>query len=731
MTKVIALAGNPNSGKTTLFNRLTGAIQHVANYPGVTVEKKSGFCSIHNTKYEVVDLPGTYSLSAYSEEEVVTRNYLIEEEPEALINVVDSTNLERNLSLTVQLLEMGIPTCIAVNLIDAAKTRGIFVNCDSLSELMGVPVVPISARNGTGIDNLGDITQDLSDTCSPIEVFYGSDIEGAIEKMLPIIEADDFLSKSLPPRWTALKYLEEDEITIGLGDKNSPEASTKLKLIVEKVAKHLDETLNTYPEAVIADYRYGHIRSIIKSVITIKEENQDRVFLSEKIDNILLNRFFGPIIMVGIIFLLYYMTFTLSQWPVKWLESLFGSISGFASATLPDGILKSLIVSGVVDGVGGVLGFTPLILFMFFGIAILEDTGYLTRMSFMLDRLFSFFGLHGNSVMPFIISGGIAGGCAVPGVMATRTIKSPKERLATMLTAPFMNCGAKLPIFALLVAAFFTENQAYVMLTITLISWIGALLAAKILRLTVLKGENSPFVMELPPYRLPTLRGLFMHTWEKVWQYVKKAGTTILAISILLWAMMTFPSLPEADQKIFADKKEQIEKQYSAPVIKEYNSDIPIENMSSSALELKEKIKKIELSKGELQLRKSAAGRFGSLLEPITSYAGFDWRTNIALTGGFAAKEVVVSTLGTAYSLGEVDTEDSVTLGTRLKNSPSWSKATAWSLIIFTIFYAPCFVTVVCIAKESGSWKWGVFSIIFNTSIAFVLSVVVFQICSA
>ena len=729
MSNIIALAGNPNSGKTTLFNRLTGTVQHVANYPGVTVEKKSGYCAIHNTKYEIVDLPGTYSLSAYSEEEVVTRNFLIDERPEALINVVDATNLERNLSLTVQLLEMGIPTCIAINLMDAAKKRGISINSDNLSELMGVPVVPISARNGDGIGELGDITQNLSVKCSPIEVFYGSDIEEAIEKMLPIIEADKFLSKSLPSRWTALKYLEEDEITTGLGEKNSPEASKKLKLIVNKVAKHIGETLNTYPEAVIADYRYGHIRSIIKSVITIKEENQNRVYLTEKIDNIILNRFLGPIIMVGVIFMLYYLTFTLGEYPMELIGSIFEKISQFADASLSDGILKSLLISGAIDGVGGVLGFTPLILFMFFGIAILEDSGYLTRMAFMLDRLFSFFGLHGNSVMPFIISGGIMGGCAVPGVMAARTIKSPKERLATILTAPFMNCGAKLPIFALLVAAFFQKNEASVMFIITMISWVGALIAAKILRITVLKGENSPFVMELPPYRLPTIRGLLMHTWEKVWQYVKKAGTTILAISILIWAMMTFPKLSEAEKQTFSQQKEQIQQQYSAATVKELTSEQ--KNISAAAIELKEKLSQIDKNASELQLRNSIAGRFGTFLEPVTSLAGFDWRTNIALTGGFAAKEVIVSTLGTAYSLGDVDPEEAKPLATKLANSPGWSTATAWSLIVFTIFYAPCLVTVVCIAKEAGSWKWAAFSIMFNTSLAFLLSTIVYQIMSA
>ncbi len=729
MSEVIALAGNPNAGKTTLFNRLTGANQHVANYPGVTVEKKSGSYKINDTKYELVDLPGTYSLTAYSIEEIVARDFIAKEKPNALVNVVDASNLERNLSFTVQLLEMGVPVCIALNMIDDAHRRGIKIDYKLLSEKLGVPVTPIIAKRGQGVEELMNKTLSAMGTGSkPLEISYGIDIEEAIYKMSPLIEEKHFLTNLYTPRWIAIKYLEQDELIIEAGDRRNKDISTALKKIVDEVTVHIEETLDTYPEAIIADQRYGFIRALLKQGVLTRALDETRVFLTERVDSVLLNRFFGPIIMIGIITGLYYATFTFSEIPVGWLEGAIGWLSGAVEGVLPEGMLKSLVVSGVIDGVGGVLGFTPIIMFMFLGIAILEDSGYLARMSFMLDRVFRLFGLHGNSVMPFIVSGGIAGGCAVPGVMAARTIKSPRERLVTILTAPFMNCGAKLPVFALLVAAFFQENEATVMLIITLVSWAGALAAAKLLRLTVLKGDESPFVMELPPYRIPTIRGVLLHTWEKVWQYVKKAGTVILAISILIWAMMTFPGLDEEKVKIFDSQRQAITATYDAAVVTELENAGEEVELSEVAAELREKILDVDANEAQLALRSSIAGRIGTAMESVTQVAGFDWRTNIALVSGFAAKEVLVSTLGTAYSLGEVDPEDTDSLSDKLAKSPAWSKATAWSLIIFTIFYAPCFVTVVCIAKEAGSWKWGLFSVVFNTTIAFVLSTLVYQL---
>ena len=500
---------------------------------------------------------------------------------------------------------------------------------------------------------------------------------------------------------------------------------------MRSVSHHLLSTLDTYPEAMIADQRYGYIKSILKRGIIYHKYDQNRLYSSDRIDKVITNRFLGPLIMLAVIAGLYHFTFTYSEVPVGWLEIFFGWLGSSLSAVLPEGLLKSLIVSGIIDGVGGVLGFVPLIMFMFFGIAILEDSGYLARVAFMLDRVFRIFGLHGSSVMAFIVSGGIAGGCAVPGVMATRTLKSPRERLATLLTVPFMNCGAKLPVFALLIAAFFAKYEAAIMFLITIGAWAGALLVAKLLRITVIKGASTPFVMELPPYRMPTFKGLAIHTWERTWHYIKKAGTIILGLSIVLWAMMTFPGLPDSKVQEFEKLRQAEINRVPAMVVQQLETAAESSELSDQAQILKERLQRIDAAEAEAGLKNSIAGRIGRALEGVSRWAGFDWRTNIALVGGFAAKEVVVSTLGTAYSLGEVDTEETRSLSETLAKDPNWSPLTAIGLIVFTMFYSPCFVSVICISRESGSWKWGVFAMAFNTALAFGLAVLIFQIGSA
>jgi ferrous iron transport protein B len=726
---VIALAGNPNAGKTTLFNAFTGSRQHVGNYPGVTVEKKEGHYSHNGRQYKIVDLPGTYSLTAYSMEELVARDYLVNEKPALVINIVDAANLERNLYLSVQFMEMGIPIVLALNMIDVAKNRGIHIDSHALSDAMGVPVVPTIARRGEGREALALAAAQMADEQSmafPLNISYGPDVDTALNEIEARIIDAQFLTDIYPARWTALKYLESDEQIITIGRRTNFDLSRILEETRRRLTNHLENTMDLHPEEVIADQRYGFIRSILLNNVVTIEKNQDRLFLSDRIDNVLTNRFAGPLIMAAVLFGLYHFTFTYSEYPVLWLESLFGWLGSVVDGLIPDGLVKSMIVSGVIDGVGGVLGFVPLIMFMFFGIAFLEDSGYMARVAYMLDRVFRIFGLHGASVMAFIISGGIAGGCAVPGVMATRTLRSPKERLATLLTVPFMNCGAKLPVFALLTAAFFSANQALVMFIITLGAWAGALLVAKLLRSTVVRGAPTPFVMELPPYRLPTFKGLCIHTWERTWQYVKKAGTVILGISIILWAMMTFPQIP-------ASRTEQFDDQRNELIAAASNAERAAGHAESTdagdtgPAGLNDQLSKIDAAEAESALRYSIAGRIGTVLETVSRWAGFDWRTNIALVGGFAAKEVVVSTLGTAYSLGAVDPEASGSLADQLAGAPGWRPLTAIALIIFTMFYAPCSVSVVCIAREAGSWKWGAFSIIFNTSLAFFLSVLVYQ----
>ncbi|MBL0712898.1 MAG: ferrous iron transport protein B [Desulfosarcina sp.] len=726
----LALAGNPNSGKTTLFNALTGSRQHVGNYPGVTVEKKEGLYVHEDRRLKIVDLPGTYSLTAYSLEEVVARDFLVNEKPAAVIDIVDAANLERNLYLTLQFMEMGVPVIVALNMIDVAEKRGIDIDTEKLSRLLNVPVVATIARRGQGKAELIEVAERIvgDDVRQPtLDISYGEDIDRALLEMEKAISAARFLTDTYRPRWIALKYIEKDEQIRGLGRKADAELSRSLETIVSKVAGHIKATLDLYPEAVIADHRYGFIRSVLQQGVLSVKHDRNRLYMSDRLDKVLTNRFAGPLIMLAIVWGLYQFTFTYSEMPVTWLGSVFGWLGGIAEAHLPDGLIKSLVIAGIIEGVGGVLGFVPLIMFMFMGIAFLEDSGYMARVAFMLDRGFRIFGLHGSSVMAFVVSGGIAGGCAVPGIMATRTLKSPRERLATLLTVPFMNCGAKLPVFALLVAAFFASHEALVMFLLTLVSWAGALLVAKLLRSTVVRGECTPFVMELPPYRLPTFKGLLIHTWERTWQYIRKAGTVILGISIVLWALMTFPGAPEPVQRQFENERQALLATAPAAALEIENSGVA-GKLSAVAQALQVEINLLKAHEAEAALRHSVAGRIGTALESLSRFAGFDWRTNIALVGGFAAKEVVVSTLGTAYSLGDVDPEQTGSLAEKLASSSSWRPLTAISLMAFIMFYAPCFVSVVCIVREAGSWKWGIFSMVFNTLLAFTLAVLVFQV---
>jgi ferrous iron transport protein B len=724
----MALAGNPNAGKTTLFNSLTGSRQHVGNYPGVTVEKKEGIYRVSSgQQVRVVDLPGTYSLTAYSVEEVVARDFLIHEKPEVVINITDAANLERHLYLTCQFLELGVPVVIALNMIDVAKERGISIDTEKLSGLLNVPVVPITARSGEGVPALMQEAVTVAASgrqWQELALSYGDDIDTALLEMTDLIRRSAFLTDIYPARWLALKYLESDSQIMEKGREFAAQrglrgVAEQLEKMVGAVSDHLQITLETVPEALIADHRYGYIKSIIRQGVVSRLHDEERVYATDRIDRVVTNRVMGPMIMVMVLLGLYHFTFTYSALPVAWLGTCFEWLTRIIEHSLPPGHLRSLLTSGIIDGVGGVLGFVPLIMFMFFGIAILEDSGYLARVAFMMDRIFRIFGLHGSSVMPFILSGGIAGGCAVPGVMATRTLRSPKERMATLLTAPFMNCGAKVPVLALLIGTFFAENQAGMMFMLTMLAWIVALLVAKLLRVTVLRGAPTPFVMELPTYRLPTLKGLAIHTWEKTWQYIRKAGTVILGASILLWATMTFPGLPVETERSFELQRQQLLVEYP-----DTNSAIA---GGAGAVGLREKLARLDASRAEQALEHSLAGQFGRTLEKVTWLAGFDWRTNIALVGGIAAKEIVISTLGTAYSLGGADSESGDNLSRALANDPGWDRMKALSLILFIMFYSPCLVTVVCIIRETGSWKWGVFSMAFNSAFAFLVATVVYQ----
>ena len=777
---IIALSGNPNAGKTTVFNAITGARQHIANYPGVTVEKKYGMVKHKGFEVEVVDLPGTYSLTAYSMEEIVARDFVINEKPRLVVDIVDASNLDRHLYLAVQFKELGVPLILALNMVDVAENRGIKVDHRELSAQFGVPVVPMVARTGKGITDLLDkVVEEASKSAEWVNapMSYGMDIDSGLGQISSIIEKSRVFDKKYPARWRALKCLEGDSQITGLL-KRDPELGTSITDICDDIFKHTMDTLEEEPEAVIADHRYGYIAGITKKVV--KRKIELRLNFSDKADRILTNRLLGPIIMGLILYGIYSFTFWASEMPLLWFEMFFDALKNLVAAFVPSGILQSLIVSGVIDGVGGVLGFVPLIMFMFFAIAIMEDSGYMARVAYMLDRVLRWFGLHGNSVMALVVSGGISGGCAVPGVMATRILRDPKERIATLLVVPFMNCGAKLPVYAMLIGAFFTKDKARMLFILTLISWGFALFAAKLLRATVLRGPTTPFVMELPPYRAPTLRGLLIHTWERTWQYIKKAGTVILAFSVIIWAMMTFPRLSEERIQVFDQNREEVtiaflnqqavpqgikdkgelkvlnqlyhglsgdgniepkaqhhetllqvaraaiwlgrEKGETAP------SEIEEKSLEAGARFLKyhQQMTNIDNLQQQTALKRTIAGWMGTKLEYITRPLGFEYRTNIALVGGFAAKEVVISTLGTAYSLSDVDEDETASLSEKLKKDPAWDPLQAFTLIIFIMLYVPCVATVVSIRKES-SWKWAAFSIFFNLLVAYGVSLIIRQ----
>ena len=665
----IALAGNPNCGKTTVFNGYTGARQHVGNYPGVTVDRKEGQFVFNGEPVTLVDLPGTYSLTAYSQEELVARRELAANNVQAVIDVVDSSALERNLLLTVQMLEMGMPVVLACNMMDEARAAGIHIDMDRLSRMLDIPVVPMVARTGEGLKKAMELAVGLARAGKrdPLRLSYGADLDTALLELEKGIESSGLL---------AARY-----------------------------------------QSVITDHRYGYIRSILRDGIVSQDPGKSRLALSDKLDKVLTNAFFGPLIMLGVLYMIYQITFEVGAYPQGWVEDGFAWLGDFCTSVLPEGLAQSLVVDGIIAGVGGVVSFVPLIMIMFALISFLEDSGYMARMAYMMDRIFRFFGLHGASVMPYVISGGIAGGCAIPGAMATRTLRSPKEKLATLLTLPYMTCGAKLPVFLLLAGAFFPENAATVMFLIMITGWVAALVVARLLRSSIVKGEATPFVMELPPYRMPTLFSVLLHCWERAWMYLKKAGTVLLAISVVIWAAMTFPSLPEEAAAPFEQKIEQLETQVNA---------LPEGAEGREALEGELADARDQL--GEEELAYSVAGRLGRFVEPVTKPAGFDWRTDIALLAGIAAKEAVVATMGTAYALGEQDPEDAAPLAERLKSDPSWSKATALSLMLFVLLYSPCFVALVVIRQEAGSWGWVAFSILFNTALAYAIAVGAYQI---
>ncbi len=708
----IAIAGNPNSGKTSIFNHLTGTIQSVGNWPGVTVARKEGRARHDGREFNVVDLPGTYSLTAYSMEEVVARNYLIDDKPAATINVVDASNLERNLYLTVQLMEMDTPLVIALNMMDVARRRGQRIDTKRMSELLGAPVVPTVGHRGDGMRDLLAGCADVVDRPSGSiakRVHYGHEVENEVRELTEVVAADAGLAGKYVSRWLAVKLIEKDDQVRKTVQTDATDPGA-----IERAAYHaigeIERHFGEPAEIIIAERRYGYAAGVVRACVRhVGEQSvQDE---TDKIDSIVCHRIAGPIILAAVVYTLFISVFKVAdEWPwlfgrspTGWVEAFFEWCQrSIAPLEAHAPLVTSLLHDGVIGGVGGVMSFVPLIFVMFLFVAVLEDTGYIARVAFLLDRVLKAFGLQGKSILAMIVSGGLGGGgCAVPGVLATRTLREEKDRLVTMLVAPLMNCGAKIPVYLMLIAAFFADFQATMMFVMWILSWAVALVSAWLLRRFVIRGEQTPFVMELPAYHMPTVKGVLLHTGERTWMYIKKAGTIILAVNLVLWAMMYFPRLDEDTAR----------------------AELRAEHPQATQGEL-------EAMVAEERLSYSVAGRLGTALTPVTSWAGFDWRTNIALIGGFAAKEVVVGTMGTAYAMGEVAPEESRTLSEHLAKDPRWNGVRAFALMVFVMVYAPCFVTIAVIRRESNSWRWAAFATVYTTILALVLATAINQVGS-
>ena len=683
----VALAGNPNSGKTSIFNMLTGARQHVGNYPGVTVEKKEGVCKYKGYEITIVDLPGTYSLTAYSIEELVARNFIIEEQPDVVVDIVDSSNIERNLYLATQLIEMNMPLVLAFNMSDIAEQKGLQFDTEQLSRLLEAMIVPTVGNKGKGKIELLDAIVETSRQDKrrrTHKISFGEEIEQELAEIQTLInDKEQQLAGKYGSRWLALKLLEQDSDII---------AKVHSQQVLDAVTasdEHLKTIFADEPEIVMADRRYGFISGACQE--TIKSTVELRHSTSDMIDAVVTNRILGLPIFLILMYLVFFLTFKIGEYPMRGLEQLFGWASKTIVSFWPTGSeswLLSLLVDGVIGGVGGVLVFLPNILLLFLAIALLEDSGYMARAAFVMDSIMHKIGLHGKSFIPMLIGFG----CSLPAIMGTRILENRHNRFTTIMVIPLMSCGARLTIYALIIPAFFPEKWRGPMLWFMyLIGIVLAIVCIKVLRLTVFKGETTPFVMELPPYRMPTLKSVCIHMWHRGWMYLRKAGTIILAISIILWAAMSYPKPSEQSLKgLSAEQARQAGLEYSL------------------------------------------VGRLGRTIEPALKPLGFDWKIGTALIGATAAKEVFVSQLAIVYAVGSRQAVDSggaeekaQSLREQLKTN--YTPLTGFCIMLFCLITTPCAATVAMTKQETNSWGWALFQFFGLTVLAYVITLIVYQ----
>lgn len=718
----VALVGNPNCGKTSLFNIASGSHEHVGNYSGVTVDAKEGRFEYKGYKFVLVDLPGTYSLSAYSPEELYVRKNLIDNVPDVVINVVDASNIERNLYLTAQVIDMNLRVVMALNMYDELKDKGDELDIKQLGYLLGMPVCPTVSRDGTGIPELFDTVIKIYTQSDPklarhIHINHGAELEKSIDRIKLLLQKNQSLRDKYSTRYLAIKYLEDDKDIEKIID-TLPNRDEIISARVIEEQRILD-LLHTNTESAIVDAKYAFIQGALAETYKPHQDATPRKTVTDKIDAIVTNKWMAFPIFIAVLYLIFQTTFAVGDYPMQWIDWFVGKFGDFVATFMADGWLKDLVVDGIISGVGSVLVFLPNILILYFFISLMEDSGYMSRAAFIVDKLMHKIGLHGKSFIPMVMGFG----CNVPAIMATRAIESRKSRMITIAIIPFMSCAGRLPIFVLLAGAFFPHNAALVLLGIYLLGIVLAILSAIVLSKFV-KDDDLPFVMELPPYRIPTAKAIWRHTWEKGQQYLQKMATTILICSVIIWFLGYFPK----NKELMAAQEEYATLAQTPAGRLEINADkVEVNASTATKDELATRIDSLYA----YQQENSYIGQLGRMVSPALDPLGFNWKMDVGLLTGIAAKELVVSTLGVMYSEGAKvseghDMSEDTQLQSALVNDVT--PAAALSFMVFILLYFPCVATFVAIKNETGKWRWAVACCAYTMAVAWIMSFIVYRL---